>query len=67
MLPEESQRVVKALRAAGGAVKFTLYRNAGHDSWTPAYACIAGSWSMERGDDRCASKKLAWTPRTSEV
>jgi predicted peptidase len=35
---EESQRVVQALKAAGSRVKFTVYRNAGHDSWTKTYA-----------------------------
>lgn len=35
---EESERLVKALERAGNpAVKFTLYPDAGHDSWTAAY------------------------------
>ncbi len=34
----ESQRVIEALKAAGGNVKFTVYRNLGHDSWTKTYA-----------------------------
>jgi predicted peptidase len=35
---EESQRLVAALRKRGGKPKLTIYRNAGHDSWTLAYA-----------------------------
>ena len=37
VLPEESQRLVDALRAAGGDVRFTLYPDLAHDSWTRAY------------------------------
>lgn len=35
---EASQVMVDALKAAGGDVKFTIYPNAGHDSWTETYA-----------------------------
>ena len=35
--PEESQKMVEALGACGGDVKFTLYPNAGHDAWTETY------------------------------
>jgi predicted peptidase len=34
---EESQRMVDALKAAGAEVKFTVYPEAGHDSWTETY------------------------------
>jgi predicted peptidase len=34
----ESERMVKALKAAGGKVRFTIYMLAGHDSWSAAYA-----------------------------
>jgi len=34
---ERGERMVSALRAAGGNVKFTVYPEAGHDSWTEAY------------------------------
>jgi predicted peptidase len=34
---EETERVVKALKAAGGHIKFTVYRAAQHDSWTKTY------------------------------
>lgn len=34
---EETQRVVKALKAVGGNIKFTVYRAAQHDSWTKTY------------------------------
>lgn len=33
----ESERVVNALRACGGDVKFTMFPDAEHDSWTAAY------------------------------
>ena len=36
---EEGERMVKALRAGGNKrVKFTVYKNVGHDSWERAYA-----------------------------
>jgi len=34
---EESQRMVDALKRFGGNVKFTVYPEAKHDSWTQAY------------------------------
>ncbi len=34
---ERSERMVEALKKAGGNVKFTVYPDAGHDSWTAAY------------------------------
>ncbi len=34
---EGSEEMVEALRAAGGAPKFTVYPEAGHDSWTETY------------------------------
>ena len=34
---EQSERMVEALKKAGGNVKFTIYPEAGHDSWTAAY------------------------------
>jgi predicted peptidase len=33
----ESQKLVDVLRESGGTVKFTVYPNAGHDSWTETY------------------------------
>jgi predicted peptidase len=36
--PARSREMVDALRAAGGAPLFTLYPEAGHDSWTETYA-----------------------------
>ncbi len=35
--PRESRRLVRALQAAGGDVRLTLYPEAGHDSWTETY------------------------------
>jgi predicted peptidase len=34
---EESEKMVDALRACGGDVRFTVYPDAEHDSWTEAY------------------------------
>jgi predicted peptidase len=34
---ERSQRMVDALRACGGNVRFTVYPGVGHDSWTQTY------------------------------
>ncbi len=34
---EHNKAIVAALKAAGGEPKFTLYPDAGHDSWTAAY------------------------------
>lgn len=34
---ERSESMVEALKRAGGDVKFTIYPDAGHDSWTAAY------------------------------
>lgn len=36
--PAESKRLVKALQSCGGNVRFTLYPDAAHDSWTQTYA-----------------------------
>ena len=35
--PEMSENMVNALKAMGSDVKFTLYPDAGHDSWTETY------------------------------
>lgn len=34
----ESEEMVEAVRKAGGDVRFTVYPDAGHDSWTPSYS-----------------------------
>lgn len=34
---QQSEQMVKAIEAAGGKVKFTVYPEAGHDSWTETY------------------------------
>jgi predicted peptidase len=34
---EESVKMVEALRAAGGDIRFTVYPEADHDSWTQTY------------------------------
>ncbi len=35
--PQDARDMVEALKAAGGNVKFTLYPDLEHDSWTTAY------------------------------
>lgn len=35
---EQSELMVQALRSCGGDVRFTVYPEAGHDSWTETYA-----------------------------
>jgi predicted peptidase len=37
VLPSHSQHMVEALKAAGAEVRFTLYPNANHNSWDPAF------------------------------
>jgi len=34
---ENSQQMVESLKRHGGTVKFTVYPDAGHDSWTETY------------------------------
>jgi predicted peptidase len=34
---QESQRMVNAIKRAGGKAKFTIYKGVGHDSWTQTY------------------------------
>jgi predicted esterase len=36
--PEESERMIAALKEAGGEARLTIYPGVGHDSWTPTYA-----------------------------
>ena len=36
--PELSEKMVDALEAVKAAVKFTLYPDANHNSWDPAFA-----------------------------
>jgi predicted peptidase len=37
VLLDESHRMVNAVRAHGGNVRFTIYPDRGHDAWTPTY------------------------------
>ncbi len=37
VLPKESEKMVRALEKAGGKVRYTLYPEAYHDSWTETY------------------------------
>ncbi|KAA3629876.1 MAG: phospholipase, partial [Bacteroidetes bacterium] len=38
VLPKYSEEMYKSLKAAGADVKFTLYPDANHNSWDPAFA-----------------------------
>lgn len=38
VFPYQSERMVNALKACGGQVKYTVYPEANHDSWTDAYS-----------------------------
>ena len=37
VLPEESEKMVEALKEAGGHAKLTVYPDVGHNSWSRAY------------------------------
>lgn len=37
VLPEQSRKMVHALKKAGGKPLYTEYKKVGHDSWTPAF------------------------------
>ena len=36
--PEKSERMILALKKAGGDARLTVYPGVGHDAWTPTYA-----------------------------
>jgi dienelactone hydrolase len=36
--PEQSERMIAALKEAGGDARLTLYPGVGHDAWTPTFA-----------------------------
>ena len=38
VFPEESEKMVNAVNEAGGSAKLTIYPDAGHNAWTPAYS-----------------------------
>jgi predicted peptidase len=48
--PIRSQRMVEAIRKAGGKIKYTEYPGVGHNSWTPFYADKDGvvPWMFEQ-------------------
>jgi predicted peptidase len=35
--PDQTRKMIEALKKAGGKPKYTEYKKAAHDSWTPAY------------------------------
>ncbi len=50
---QRSQEMVDALKAAGGHPKFTVYPDAGHDSWTATYENPEFyKWLLEQKRDR---------------
>jgi predicted peptidase len=52
---EESNAIVAALRAYGADVRYTIYPEAGHDSWTQAYAeheLYTWLFGQRRGEER---------------
>ena len=48
--PEQSRKMIEAIKQAGGSPKYTEFPDAGHDSWTPAYQDPAGvvPWMFEQ-------------------
>ena len=38
VFPDESQRMVDAVNRAGGSARLTIFPDAGHNAWTPAYS-----------------------------
>jgi len=38
VFPAESEKMVNAINAAGGNAKLTVFPDAGHNAWTPAYS-----------------------------
>ncbi len=44
VLPEESQRMIDAVKKAGGEPRFTLVPDAGHDVWKVAYSQPLFDW-----------------------
>jgi predicted peptidase len=51
----ESEKMVEALKACGGNVKFTVYPEADHDSWTQTYNNPAlFDWFKQHQRDRVA-------------
>jgi predicted peptidase len=56
VLPAESKTMVNAVKRAGGKVKFTVYPDAGHDSWTETYD-NPEMWKWLLSQKRAAKKK----------
>ena len=48
--PEQSQRMIEAIKKAGGAPKYTELAGVAHNSWTPAYTDPKGvvPWMFEQ-------------------
>jgi len=58
--PVEAEDMVEALRKAGGRVRFTVYPEAGHDSWTATYDNPAlYAWLLEQRRGKPAEPKAA--------
>lgn len=53
--PELSEKMIEALKAAGGEPKFTLYEGVGHNSWSRAYESLE-TWKWMFAQRRPAAK-----------
>ena len=61
---ERSQKMVDVAKKDGGNVKFTIYPDAGHDSWTETYDNPKlYEWLLEQ---KRAAKKPATTKKTRD-
>ncbi|HPD14850.1 MAG TPA: prolyl oligopeptidase family serine peptidase [Planctomycetota bacterium] len=62
----ESEKMVKAVQAAGGKAKLTVYPHAGHDAWTATYANPdLYTWLLRHRKRLVRPQKAATCPRAS--
>ena len=61
VLPQKSQELVDALKKCNGNVKFTLYPEANHDSWTETYNNPeVYKWLLEQSIDKRKKLNSNW-------
>lgn len=61
--PEESRKMVEALEECGGDVRFTIYPDAGHDSWTRTYDNPElYAWLLKHNRRVTGQEELSWNP-----
>jgi predicted peptidase len=61
VVPQKSQELVDALKRCNGNVKFTLYPEANHDSWTETYNNPeVYKWLLEQSLDKRKKLKSNW-------